>query len=114
MDERFIKEQIRHIRESLGMTQDEFAQELGIDPSTYWRLEEGSTRLISQYLYRIADFARIQLADLISGHNINLMLQETADAKEKLESQREYYEGKLAERDATIANLNKLIESLQK
>ena len=39
MDEQSLKENIRRIREDLGMTQEEFAQELGIDTSTYWRLE---------------------------------------------------------------------------
>ena len=114
MDERSLKENIRRIRESLGMTQEEFAQELGIDASTYWRLEEGKTRLISPYLYKIAEFARMETADLIAGKDLNKILEESADIKEKLESQREFYEQKLSERDSTIANLNRLIDSLKK
>lgn len=114
MDERSLKDNLRRIRESLGMTQEEFAQELGMDASTYWRLEEGSTRLVSKYLYVIADFARITLADIMAGRNLTRILEEAEDTREKLESQREYYEAKLSERDATIANLNRLIDSLKK
>lgn len=114
MDERSLKKHLRRVREDLGMTQEEFAQELGIDASTYWRLEEGKTRLISQYLYKIADYAKMSVADLVAGRDVESILEESADMREKLDSQREYYEQKLAERDATIANLNRLIESLQK
>ena len=42
------------------------------------------------------------------------ILEESEDIKEKLAAQRDFYEQKLRERDATITNLNKLIESLQK
>lgn len=114
MDERSLKNHLRRVREDLGMTQEEFAQELGIDASTYWRLEEGKTRLISQYLYKIADYAKMSVADLVAGRDVESILEESADMREKLDSQREFYEQKLAERDATIANLNRLIESLQK
>ena len=114
MDERSLKDHIRHIREDLGMTQEEFAQELGIDASTYWRLEEGDTRLISPYLYKIAEFARRSVADLVAGTDVGRILEESADMKERLESLKAFYEEKLSERDATIANLNKLIDSLQK
>ena len=114
MDERSLKNHLRRIREDMGMTQEEFAAELGIDDSTYWRLEEGPTRLISQYLYQIAEYAKMTVADLVAGRDLQRILEESADMREKLDSQREYYEQKLAERDATIANLNRLIESLQK
>ena len=114
MDERSLKLNIRRVRESLGMTQEEFAQELGIDASTYWRLEEGKTKIISPYLYKIAEFARTTVADIIAGLKVDELEEEAAGAREKLDSQREFYEARLAEKDATIANLNKLIESLQK
>ena len=114
MDEQNLKENIRRIREDLGMTQEEFAQELGIDTSTYWRLEEGKTRIISPYLYRIAKLARIDISDLVAGKDVGRILEESEDIKEKLAAQRDFYEQKLRERDATISNLNKLIESLQK
>lgn len=114
MDERSLKSHIRQVREDLGMTQEEFAKELGIDVSTYWRLEDGKTRLISPYLYKIAGYAKRTVADLIAGRDLERILEESAGMREKLDSQREYYEQKLSERDATIANLNRLIESLQK
>ena len=114
MDERELKNHIRRVREDLGMTQDEFARELGIDTSTYWRLEEGKTRLVSPYLYRIAEYAKMSLADLVAGRDVERLLEESSDMREKLDGLREYYEQKLAERDATITNLNRLIGSLQK
>ena len=113
MDERELKNHIRRVREDLGMTQDEFAHELGIDTSTYWRLEEGKTRLVSPYLYRIAEYAKMSLADLVAGRDVERLLEESSDMRGKLDGLREYYEQKLAERDATITNLNRLIGSLQ-
>ena len=56
----------------------------------------------------------MSVADLVAGRDVESILEESADMREKLDSQREFYEQKLAERDATIANLNRLIESLQK
>ena len=114
MDERSLKENIRRVREDLGMTQEEFALELGIDASTYWRLEDGGTRNISRYVYKIAKLARMDVADIMLGRNLKELMEEAEGAREKLDGQREFYEQKLAERDATIANLNKLIDSLQK
>lgn len=114
MDERILKNHIRRVREDLGLTQEEFAMELGIDTSTYWRLEDGKTRLISRYLYKIAEHAKMTVADLVAGRDVERILEESAGLRDKLDSQRAYYEQKLAERDATIANLNRLIESLQK
>ncbi|MGI6312950.1 MAG: helix-turn-helix domain-containing protein [Candidatus Cryptobacteroides sp.] len=114
MDEKSLKKRIREIREELRLTQEEFAQELGIDSSTYWRLEDGRTRIISPYLYKIAEYAGLSIEELIVGKQIAKALEESQDYREKIESQRKFYESLLEEKDATIRNLNNYINTLQK
>lgn len=114
MDERSLKNNIRLIREDLHLTQEEFAQELGIDASTYWRLEEGRTRLVCPYLYKIAEYASLDIEDLLIGRGISKMLEESENSTEKIETQRKFYEQLLEEKDATIRNLNNYINTLQK
>lgn len=114
MDERSLKYSIRRIREEMNLTQEEFAEELGIDASTYWRLEEGRTRLVSPYLYKIAEYASISLEGLLLGRERAKALEESEDCREKIISQRKFYENLLEEREATIRNLNKYIKTLQK
>ena len=114
MDDRSLKKSIRKIREDLRLTQEEFAQELGIDASTYWRLEDGRTRLISQYLYRIADYAGLSIEEIVVGKQVAQALEESQDYNEKLDTQRKFYESLLEEKEATIRNLNNYIKTLQK
>ena len=114
MDERTLKNRIRRVREDLHMTQEEFAQELGIDTSTYWRLEEGPTKIISPYLYKIASYASVKIEELLVGKEVATALEESEDCLGKLDRQREFYENLLSEKESTIRNLNKYIEKLQK
>lgn len=114
MDERSLKNTIRRIREDLGLTQEEFAQELGMDASTYWRLEEGRTHIISENFYRIVRYAGLTMEEALVGKDAARVLREAEDYPGKLDAMREFYEKQLAEKDTTIRNLNKYIGTLQK
>lgn len=114
MDERSLKNTIRRIREDLGLTQEEFAQELGIDASTYWRLEEGKTHIISENFYKIVRYAGMTMEEALLGKDSAKVLQEAEDYPGLLAAQRDFYEKQLAEKDVTIRNLNNYIITLQK
>ncbi len=114
IDERSIKANIRRIREEMGLTQEALAQELDIESSTYWRLEEGTTQIINRNAYRIARLAGIAVEDLIVGDDVSGKLREADDSQEKLETLRTFYENKLQEKDELITNLNNYIKTLQK
>ena len=114
IDERSIKANIRRIREEMGLTQEAIAQELDIESSTYWRLEEGTTQVINRNVYRIARLAGIAVEDIVVGNEVSRKLRDADDSREKLEAMRDFYEKKLQEKDELVTNLNNYIKTLQK
>ena len=114
IDERSIKANIRRIREEMGLTQEAIAQELEIESSTYWRLEEGTTQVINRNVYKIAKLADISVEDLVVGDEVSRKLRDADDSREKLETLRAFYEKKLQEKDELVTNLNNYIKTLQK
>lgn len=114
IDDKSIKRTIRRIREERGLSQEAFAQELGMDSSTLWRLEEGRTHIISPHVYRIAEFAGMKVEDLIMGKDVAGTLEEARDSREKIEALKAFYEKELENRDDIIRNLNKYIKTFQK
>ena len=114
IDDKSIKGAIRRIREERDLSQEAFAQELGIDTSTYWRLEEGRTHIISPHVYRIAEYAGMTVEDLIFGKDVTGTLEEARDIREQLEALKAFYEKEIGDRDEIIRNLNKYIKTLQK
>lgn len=65
MDNQTIKANIRAIRESKGLTQEQVAQRLGINRQSYWTLENGKTQLISERLFDIANVLNTPLKKII-------------------------------------------------
>ena len=55
MDNHTIKANIRAIRESKGLTQEQMALRLGMNRQSYWTLENGKTQLVSERLFDIAN-----------------------------------------------------------
>jgi transcriptional regulator with XRE-family HTH domain len=62
-----INENIRAIRKSLGLTQDQFAAELGIKRSLIGAYEEGRAEPRLELLCKIADLGNIHVEDLLYG-----------------------------------------------
>lgn len=65
MDNQTIKANIRAIRESKGLTQEQVAQRLGINRQSYWTLENGKTQLVSERLFDIANVLNTPLKKII-------------------------------------------------
>lgn len=62
-----INENIRAIRKSLGLTQDQFANELGIKRSLIGAYEEGRAEPRLELLCKIAELGNIHVEDLLYG-----------------------------------------------
>ncbi len=114
MDEKSLKKKLREARENLGYSQEAFAQELGVDPATYWRLEEGSTRVLNPYVYRIARLAGLSVEELLTGVEASSLLQESGNLRERIDALTAFYEKKLSEKDEIITNLNDYIKTIRK
>ena|GEM_PF-1129641 len=116
MDERSIKKSIKRIREEMGYSQEEMAGELGFsDGSSYWRFEDGSTRIINRKLYRFAEISGHPVEEILLGSPLSAVLEDQSAKEaesEKIKELRLYYENRLAKKDETIANLNDYIKSL--
>jgi len=115
MDERTIKESIKRNREKLGYTQEEMAEELGFsEASSYWRFEDGKTRIINLKLYRFAEVCGKSVEEILLGRSITDMLKDEPQMEQEINALKEYYEQKLSEKDETISNLNDYIKNLKK
>lgn len=106
MDERSIKAAIKGLREELGVTQELFAESLEMDTSTYWRFEEGGTRIINRNIYRIAQKTGRSVEEVLLGRERIAELRDEGRGQEQINAVKEHYE-------AIIANLNDYIRILK-
>ena len=106
MDERSIKAAVKSLREELGVTQEIFAETIGMDTSTYWRFEEGNTRIINRNIYRIAEKTGRSVEEILLGTAGVAELREEGRNEEQIQALKEHYE-------AIITNLNDYIRMLK-
>ncbi|MBO4427050.1 MAG: helix-turn-helix transcriptional regulator [Bacteroidales bacterium] len=106
MDERSIKAAIKALREELGVTQEIFAESLGMDISTYWRLEDGDTRIVNRNIYRMAEKTGRSVEEIMLGKSGLLELREESRNEEQIKVLKEHYE-------TVISNLNDYIRMLK-
>ena len=106
MDERSIKAAIKGLREELGVTQDVFAEGLNMDTSTYWRFEEGNTRIINPNIYKIAERTGRRVEEILLGREGVAELREEGRGEEQIRALKEHYE-------TIISNLNDYIRILK-
>jgi transcriptional regulator with XRE-family HTH domain len=67
MDCSQIKERIRSVRKSKGITQEKMAKSLGISVNSYREIESGKTKLINTKLFKICDILEISPNKLMMG-----------------------------------------------
>jgi transcriptional regulator with XRE-family HTH domain len=65
-DKMNVNERIKLFRLSKNFTQQYMAEELGIDPTNYSRLENGMVKISTERVMKIADILDVKLSDLIS------------------------------------------------
>lgn len=68
MDNSTIKENIRRIRKSKGLTQEEMADRLGISLTAYRDLEKGSTSIMNSNINKIAEITGTSTEEIVLGY----------------------------------------------
>ena len=106
MDNTSIKENIRKKRKSRRFTQEYMAGQLDISLTAYRDLEKGSTSLLSSHLVKMAEVLDTSTEELALGYH-------PVQADRHLEEMRNEYIGKIATMEKRIADLERLVMSLE-
>ena len=101
MDNNSIKQNILKIRLEHNMSQTKMADALGIARNTYRKLEKGKTKVISDYIQVIADWA--------SASGVAMLREERERFNDRIRELTESYESQKASLRAEIDNLNRLV-----
>lgn len=107
MDNTSIKKNIRNIRKSRKLTQEEMAYRMGISLTAYRDLEKGETSIVNANLLKVAMLLDTTTEELVLGYRPVQM-----DGP-GLEDVREEYIGRMTVLEKRIADLEKLIGSLE-
>ena len=113
MDNNSIKQNILRIRLEHNLSQTEMADALGIARNTYRKLEKGRTRVISDYVRLIADWAGITPEEVVLGNSsdngIAMLKEERKRFNDRIRELTEGYEKQAESLRKEIALLNKLV-----
>ncbi len=74
---------LKELRKSQHLTQEEFAKEIGISRDTYKNYEQERTQMPYQMLIKIADFYNISLDFLLGRQNKNLIFTDSLSPEKK-------------------------------
>lgn len=107
MDNNSIKDNIRRIRKSRKLTQEDMAHKLGISLTAYRDLERGNTSVMNGNVMRIASLLDTSTEEIVLGYRPSQM------AGEALEDVREEYNTRVTTLERRVADLEKLVESLK-
>lgn len=107
MDNTSIKENIRKIRKARKITQEEMAHRLDISLTAYRDLEKGSTSIMNSNVMRIADMLDTSAEELLLGYH---PVQAPGRLLEDVHAE---YGGKITTMERRIADLEKLVCSLE-
>lgn len=107
MDNSTIKENIRRIRNSQGLTQEQMAGRLGISLTAYRDLETGKTSMMNANVAKIAMMFDTTIEELVLGYRPVQMPEKV------LRETQEKYGKHIDTMKKRIEDLEKLVESLQ-
>lgn len=107
MDNSSIKENIRKIRKSKKLTQEEIAGKLDISLTAYKDLEKGNTSIVNSNIIRLAELLDTTTEELVLGY------QPVREPGKMLEDIRNEYGGRLETMQKRICELEKLIRYLE-
>ena len=107
MDNTSIKENIRKIRKARKITQEEMAHRLDISLTAYRDLEKGSTNIMNSNVMKIADMLDTSAEEILLGYH---PVQAPGRLLEDVHAE---YGGKITTMERRIADLEKLVGSLE-
>ena len=105
MDNSSIKDNIRKIRKSRKLTQEEMALQMGISLTAYRDFEKGSTSILNGNLHKIASLLDTPAEEIVLGYRPAQM--EGSD----LQQVQAEYSGRIDTLERRIRDLEKLVES---
>lgn len=107
MDNNSIKENIRNIRKSRKVTQEEMAYRMGMSLTAYRDLEKGETSIVNANLLKVAMLLDTTTEELVLGYRPVQM------EGPGLEDVREEYTERMTNLEKRISDLEKLIDSME-
>lgn len=107
MDNSSIKENIRKIRKSRKLTQEEVAGRLDISLTAYKDLEKGSTSIVNSNVLRLAELLDTTTEELVLGY------YPVKESGQMLEDIRKEYGGRIETMQKRISELEKLVGYLE-
>ena len=107
MDNISIKQNIRNIRKSRKLTQEEMAYKMGMSLTAYRDLEKGETSIVNANLIKVATLLETTTEELVLGYRPAQM------EGPGLEDMKEEYSGKVHVLERRIADLEKMIHTLE-
>ena len=107
MDNTTVKDNIRKIRKTRRMTQEEMALRLGISITAYRDLEKGNTSILNSNVYKIADLLDTPAEEIVLGYRPSQM------EGTSLQEVQQEYSGKIETLNRRILDLEKLVLYLE-
>jgi transcriptional regulator with XRE-family HTH domain len=107
MDNISIKQNIRNIRKSRKLTQEDMAYKMGMSLTAYRDLEKGETSIVNANLIKVASLLETTTEELVLGYRPAQM------EGPGLEDMKEEYSGKVHVLERRIADLEKMIHTLE-
>lgn len=109
MDNNSIKENIRKIRKSKGLTQEEMAHRMGISLTAYRDLEKGATGIVNSNISKIAEITGISTAEVL-GYSEQSQTVTVNDVKAEYNSRIETMQTRINDLEKIVASLEALIK----
>ena len=103
MDEKTVKANLRKLRESRGLSQDDVAALVGLSVQSYRRMESGKTLVVNKVVWELAKVYKVSVGELLLGS------EGEADSSRLLSDYRAEYEGKEEKLMEKIASLEDLV-----
>lgn len=118
ISESTVKNNIRIIRERMGLSQCKMGEAIGISVTAYRKFEVEDTAVISRNLYALAEYAHMTPEEIILGYEpadtSDPSWHSEVDMNEAIASLRSFYETKLKEKSDELAEKDVLIAELRK
>jgi transcriptional regulator with XRE-family HTH domain len=107
MDNHSIKDNIRRIRKTRKLTQEEVAARLGISLTAYRDLERGTTAIVNGNLGRLAEEFETSTEELVLGY------KPSQQASRTLEEVKVQYQSRVTLLEKQVKDLEKLVKTLE-
>lgn len=107
MDNNTIKDNIRRIRKTRKLTQEDVAHRLGISLTAYRDLERGRTNIVNGNIGRLAEEFETSPEELVLGY------KPSQQASRALEEAKGQYQSRVTLLEKQVEDLEKLVKTLE-